>query len=35
MLTCIADTTIGYAYNQFLFGFNYLDMSSGWPVVAA
>ncbi|KAF2647956.1 glycoside hydrolase family 43 protein [Lophiostoma macrostomum CBS 122681] len=30
-----ADPTIGYAYEQFQFGFNYIDLSSGWPVVTA
>ena len=29
------DPTVGYAYEKFLFGFNYLDFSSGWPVVVA
>ncbi|CAO2655316.1 Nn.00g103800.m01.CDS01 [Neocucurbitaria sp. VM-36] len=28
-----ADPNIGYAFDKFLFGFNYLDFSSGWPVV--
>jgi hypothetical protein len=27
------DTTIGYADNQKLFGWNKIDFSSGWPVV--
>ncbi|KUJ06442.1 endo-1,5-alpha-L-arabinosidase [Mollisia scopiformis] len=27
--------TIGYNFDQFLFGFNYLDFSSGWPVVTS
>lgn len=27
------NTTIGYDYDQFQFGFNYLDFSTGWPVV--
>ncbi|KIW60517.1 hypothetical protein PV05_00729 [Exophiala xenobiotica] len=26
---------IGYAFNDFQFGFNYLDLSSGWPVVVS
>lgn len=25
--------SVGYAANQFFFGFNYLDFSSGWPVL--
>ncbi|KAH7371010.1 glycosyl hydrolase [Pyrenochaeta sp. MPI-SDFR-AT-0127] len=28
-----ADTIVGYEFEKFLFGFNYLDFSSGWPVV--
>lgn len=35
LLTCVADPKIGYAYEKFLFGFNYLDVSSGWPVIVA
>lgn len=31
----IVDKTVGYAYEDFLFGFNYIDFSSGWPVVTA
>lgn len=27
------DTTIGYADDQKLFGWNVIDFSSGWPVV--
>lgn len=26
---------VGYDFSQFLFGFNYLDFSSGWPVVSS
>ena len=33
--TCIADPRVGYEYGKFLFGYNYLDISSGWPVVVA
>jgi arabinan endo-1,5-alpha-L-arabinosidase len=36
VLTCgVVDKTVGYAGDQFLFGWNYLDFSSGWPVVAS
>ncbi|KAF2260345.1 glycoside hydrolase family 43 protein, partial [Lojkania enalia] len=28
-----ADPNIGYAYEDFFFGFNYIDFSHGWPVV--
>ena len=27
--------SVGYAYEQFFFGYNKLDFSSGWPVVVA
>ena len=27
------DTNIGYGYESYQFGFNYLDFSTGWPVV--
>ncbi|KAF2188807.1 glycoside hydrolase family 43 protein [Zopfia rhizophila CBS 207.26] len=30
-----ANPKIGYKYKEFLFGFNYLDFSSGWPVVTS
>ena len=29
------DTNVGYAYDAFKFGFNYLDFSSGWPVIVS
>jgi arabinan endo-1,5-alpha-L-arabinosidase len=35
MLMFAVDPSVGYEYNQFLFGFNYVDVSSGWPLVVA
>ena len=32
-LTQTANPKIGYEYAKFLFGFNYLDVSSGWPEI--
>jgi arabinan endo-1,5-alpha-L-arabinosidase len=29
------DPKIGYAYKDFQFGFNYLDFSTGWPLVVS